>query len=45
MKVAEEDEIVKKVLRKLTEFEHNWLNLYKVYQILKKNAGRKNWNG
>ena len=31
MKVAEEDEIVKKVFRKVTEFEPNWVNLYKVY--------------
>ncbi|HEY9891169.1 MAG TPA: hypothetical protein V6D37_05080 [Candidatus Sericytochromatia bacterium] len=45
MKVAEEDEIVKNVFRKVTEFEHNWVNLYKVYKIVNKNAGRKNWNG
>jgi hypothetical protein len=45
MKVAEEDEIVKKVFRKLTEVEHNWVNLYKVYGIVNKNAGIKNWNG
>ena len=45
MKVAEEDEIVKKVFRKVTEFEPNWVNLYKVYEIVNKNVGRKNWNG
>jgi hypothetical protein len=45
MKVAEEDEIVKNVFRKVTEFEPNWVNLYKVYGSVNKNAGRKNWNG
>jgi len=45
MKVAEEDEIVKNVFRKVTKFDRNWVNLYKVYEIVKKNAGKKNWNG
>ncbi|MEG4235702.1 hypothetical protein QUA40_27100 [Microcoleus sp. Pol11C3] len=42
MKLAEEDEIVKNVFRQITDFEHNWINLYKVYEIVKKDAGRKN---
>jgi len=46
-KLAEEDEIVKDVFRQFTEFEHNWINLYKVYEIVKyeivkKDAGKKN---
>ena len=42
MKLAEEDEIVKNVFRQITDFEHNWINLYKVYEIVKKDAGKKN---
>jgi len=45
MKVAEEDEIVKNVFRKVTEFDSNWVNVSKLYEIVNKNAGRKNWNG
>jgi hypothetical protein len=45
MKVAEEDEIVKNVFRKVTEFDSHWVNVSKVYEILNKNAGRNNWNG
>jgi hypothetical protein len=45
IKVAEEDEIVKKVFRILTEFEPNWVNVYKIYEIVNKNAGINNWNG
>jgi hypothetical protein len=41
MKLAEEDEIVKNVFRQITEFEHNWINLYKVYEIVNKDAGKK----
>jgi len=41
-KLAEEDEIVKNVFRQITKFEHNWINLYKVYEIVKKDAGKKN---
>ena len=41
MKLAEEDEIVKNVFRQITEFDHNWINLYKVYEIVEKNAGKK----
>ncbi|MEG4580238.1 hypothetical protein QUA71_11580 [Microcoleus sp. MON1_C5] len=41
MKLAEEDEIVKNVFRQITEFEPNWINLYKVYEIVKKDAGKK----
>ncbi|MEG4813763.1 hypothetical protein [Microcoleus sp. K5-D4] len=41
MKLAEEDEIVKNVFRLITEFEPNWINLYKVYEIVKKDAGKK----
>lgn len=41
-KLAEEDEIVKNVFRQFRDFEHNWINLYKVYEILKKDAGNKN---
>jgi hypothetical protein len=40
-KLAEEDEIVKNVFRQITEFEPNWINLYKVYEIVEKNAGKK----
>ncbi len=40
MKLAEEDEIVKNVFRQITEFEPNWINLYKVYEIVNKDAGR-----
>jgi hypothetical protein len=40
MKLAEEDEIVKNVFRQITDFEHNWINLYKVYEIVNKDAGR-----
>ena len=40
MKLAEEDEIVKNVFRQITDFEHNWINLYKVYEIVEKNAGK-----
>ncbi|MBD0310580.1 MAG: hypothetical protein ICV80_21520, partial [Microcoleus sp. T1-bin1] len=40
-KLAEEDEIVKNVFRQITEFEPNWINLYKVYEIVKKDAGKK----
>jgi len=42
MKLAEEDEIVKNIFRILTEFEHDWMNLYKLYEIVKKDAGKKN---
>jgi hypothetical protein len=45
MKVAEADEIVKNIFIKVTEFEPNWVNVYKVYEIVNKYAGRKNWNG
>lgn len=41
MKLAEEDEIVKNVFRLITEFEPNWINLYKIYEIVKKDAGKK----
>ena len=41
-KLAEEDEIVKNVFRQITKFEHNWINLYKVYEIVKKDAGKQN---
>jgi hypothetical protein len=41
MKLAEEDEIVKNVFRQITDFEHNWINLYKVYEIVNKDAGKK----
>ncbi|MEP6488253.1 hypothetical protein NDI43_05560 [Microcoleus vaginatus GB2-A3] len=41
MKLAEEDEIVKNVFRQITEFERNWINLYKLYEIVEKNAGKK----
>ncbi|MCW6053199.1 hypothetical protein K4039_24800 [Lyngbya sp. CCAP 1446/10] len=41
-KLAEEDEIVKNVFRQFRDFEHNWINLYKVYEIVKKDAGEKN---
>ena len=41
MKLAEEDEIVKNVFRQITDFEHNWINLYKVYEIVNKDASKK----
>ncbi|MEG4499852.1 hypothetical protein QUB05_22235 [Microcoleus sp. F10-C6] len=41
MKLAEEDEIVKNVFRQITDFEHNWINLYKVYEIVNKDPGKK----
>jgi len=41
-KLAEEDEIVKNVFRQITDFDHNWINLYKVYEIVKKDAGKQN---
>ncbi|MEG4055913.1 MULTISPECIES: hypothetical protein [unclassified Microcoleus] len=37
-KLAEEDEIVKNVFRQITDFEHNWINLYKVYEIVNKES-------
>jgi hypothetical protein len=40
-KLAEEDEIVKNVFRQITDFEPNWINLYKVYEIVNKDAGKK----
>ncbi|MEG4005708.1 hypothetical protein QUA41_07790 [Microcoleus sp. Pol11C1] len=40
-KLAEEDEIVKNVFRQITDFEHNWINLYKVYEVVNKDAGKK----
>jgi hypothetical protein len=40
-KLAEEDEIVKNVFRQITDFEHNWINLYKVYEIVNKDARKK----
>jgi len=40
-KLAEEDEIVKNVFRQITDFEHNWINLFKVYEIVNKDAGKK----
>ena len=40
-KLAEEDEIVKNVFRQFSDFEHNWINLYKIYEIVEKNAGKK----
>ncbi|MEG4939053.1 hypothetical protein [Microcoleus sp. F4-D5] len=40
-KLAEEDEIVKNVFRQFRDFEHNWINLYKVYEIVEKDAGKK----
>jgi len=40
-KLAEEDEIVKQVFRQFRYFEHKWINLYKVYEIVKKDAGKK----
>jgi hypothetical protein len=40
-KLAEEDETVKNVFRQFRDFEHNWINLYKVYEIVEKNAGKK----
>jgi hypothetical protein len=41
-KLAEEDEIVKDVFRRFREYDHNWSDLYKVYEIVKKDAGQKN---
>ena len=41
-KLAEEDEIVKDVFRQFREFDHNWINLYKIYEIVNKDAGKKN---
>jgi len=41
MKLAEEDETVKNVFRQITEFDRNWINLYKVYEIVNKDAGKK----
>lgn len=45
MNVAEADEIVKNIFIKVTEFEPNWVKVYKVYEIVNKNAGRNNWKG
>jgi hypothetical protein len=39
-KLAEEDEIVKDVFRRFREFDHNWSELYKVYEIVDKDAGK-----
>jgi len=41
-KLAEEDEIVKDVFRQFRDFEHNWINLYKVYEVVDKDAGKIN---
>jgi hypothetical protein len=40
-KLAEEDEIVKNVFRQFRDFEHNWINLYKAYEIVQNDAGKK----
>ena len=40
-KLAEEDEIVKDAFRQFREFDRNWINLYKVYEIVNKDAGKK----
>ncbi len=42
MKLAEEDKIVKDVFRQFREFDHNWINLYKIYEIVEKDAGKIN---
>jgi len=39
-KLAEKHEIVKNVFRLFREFEHDWINLYKVYEIVNQDAGR-----
>jgi hypothetical protein len=41
-KLAEEDEIVKDVFRRFREYDHNWSDLYKVYEIVDKDAGKIN---
>jgi hypothetical protein len=40
MKLAEEDETVKNVFRQITDFDHNWINLFKVNEIVNKDAGK-----
>jgi len=39
-KLAKEDERVKNVFRLFRDFEHDWINLYKVYEIVYQDAGR-----
>lgn len=41
-KLVEEDEIVKDVFRQFREFDPNWINFYKIYEIVKKDAGEIN---
>ncbi|MBD1832369.1 hypothetical protein H6F61_06600 [Cyanobacteria bacterium FACHB-472] len=39
--IAEQDEKVKKVFRILTEREHDWVNLYKVYEVVQDDVGSR----
>jgi len=43
--LKEQDDIVKNVFRIWYSFEHNWINLYKIYEIVNKDAGEniKTW--
>jgi hypothetical protein len=41
-KLVEEDEIVKDVFRQFRELDRNWINLYKFYEIVDKDAGKIN---
>lgn len=39
--IAEQDEKVKKVFRIWTKCEHDWVNLYKVYEVIQDDVGRR----
>lgn len=39
--LAQEDEKVKKVIHFLTSYEHNFINLYKIYEIIQDEVGSK----
>lgn len=40
--LAEQDDTVENVFRILASFKHNWINLYKIYEIVEKDAGSEN---
>ncbi|MDJ0516324.1 MAG: hypothetical protein QNJ74_08720 [Trichodesmium sp. MO_231.B1] len=43
--LAQEDEKVKKVIHFLTSYEHNFINLFKIYEIIRGEVGRKKIEG
>lgn len=45
LSLAKKDEKVKKVIHFLTSYEHNFINLYKIYEIIQDEVGRKKIEG